>query len=619
MQGESTVAQRQTPMGQLAVIKPRVRMGLCVIAVLYLLLAGRLVYLQAARHSYFRREANNSLVVRHILPALRGRILDRNSVVLALDDPSAWAIFADPKMVKDPAGTAQALAPLLGMDPAKLQTLLTPRSVKDKTRYVSLRRHAPDALGPKVQALNLQGIGVIHDTRRVYPNHTLAAQVLGFTNIDGKGIEGVEESQDALLRGQDGIESAQVDSKGRIIPGTQAQGRAPQNGHDLVLTLDANLQNVADTTLAQAVKAHHAQQGVVVVLDPQTGDILALSPTYNPNKPRPVGPITVAQAAAMETLRRDHAVSDLYEPGSTLKTITASAVLQAQGLGMMDKYVYCSPTLAIGRHVIHEAADSITDHLGSQNLRGILRVSSNVGMAQFGLGLGADNLYHFEQAFGFLNKPDSGLPGETHSWLLSPYHFNRFTGHMGWSQIQLANISFGQGISVTPLQLADAYAAVANGGILMQPHILKAIDTNGVSAPVAPVPIRRVISPEVAAAVRSMLGTVVQSGTGGTAQIADFSVGGKTGSAQIAGPHGYEAGHFVSSFVGMYPLSHPRVVILCAVFNPQGVFWGATVAAPVVHDIGRYAMLEMHVPPDDPNAVDWADRGKVRRQQVASR
>jgi cell division protein FtsI/penicillin-binding protein 2 len=604
---------------QQSIIKPRARLGLAVIASLYLLLAGRLVYLQAARHSYFQQQAEDYRVVRHILPAMRGRILDRTGMVLALDDTSAWAIYADPRMVRDPVGTAQALAPLLGMTEPRLLEKLTPRS--PRVRYVSLRRHAPDNLGPQIKALNLQGIGVIRDTRRVYPNHSLAAQVLGFTDVDGNGIEGVEASQNALLSGQDGLDLAEVDSKGRDIPGTE-QIRPARNGHDLVLSIDANLQAVADTALARAVKEHHAAKGVVVAIDPNTGQILALAnaPTYDPNHPRPLGPLNAAQAATMESLHRDHAVSDLYEPGSTLKSVTASAVLQVQGMGMMDKYVYCSPTLAVGNHVIHEAADGVTQHLGSQNLRGILRVSSNVGMAQFGMGLGADNLYEYEKKFGFLDNPDSGLPGEWHSVLRSPHDFNRFTDKVGWSEIELANISFGQGISVTPLQLTDAYATIANGGTLMRPSIVKAIgNPDGTQTELAPVKVRTVISPQVAAAIRSILGTVVQSGTGGTAQIADYSVGGKTGSAQIAGPHGYEPGHFVASFVGLYPLSHPRIVILCAVFKPQGIFWGATVAAPVVHDVARYAMLEMHVTPDDPTAVDWADRYKVRRAQIARR
>jgi cell division protein FtsI/penicillin-binding protein 2 len=211
------------------------------------------------------------------------------------------------------------------------------------------------------------------------------------------------------------------------------------------------------------------------------------------------------------------------------------------------------------------------------------------------------------------------LPGEAMNFLQSPYQMNPFTDKVGWPAIQLANISFGQGISVSALQLADAYAAVANGGVLMQPHIIRAIRANGVQTLVAPVAIRRVISPQVAAMVRSILGTVVQTGTGGTAQIADFSVGGKTGSAQIAGRHGYEAGKFAASFAGMYPLSNPRLVVVCTIYEPQGLYWGATDAAPVVHDIGRYAMLEMHVPPDDPQAVDWADRGKIRPQPSPTR
>ena len=364
--------------------------------------------------------------------------------------------------------------------------------------------------------------------------------------------------------------------------------------------------------MAQAVRQHHARNGVAIVLDPQTGEILALanSPGYDPNTPRPAGKLDDAQAALLEARRRDHAVSDLYEPGSTLKTITASAILQEQGLGMMDQYVYCSPTLQVGKHVIHEAADALTRNLGSQNLRGVLRVSSNVGMAQFGMGLGAKRLYEYEQKFGFLDKPGSGLPGEAASQLRSPDEFNHFTGSMGWSNIQLANISFGQGVSVTPLQLAAAYAAIANGGTLMRPHILHAVRDGDAETPVAPEPLRRVISPEVAAAVRSMLGTVVQAGTGEPAQIAGYTVGGKTGSAQVAGPRGYEEGHFVASFVGMYPLSQPRLVILCAVFEPQGIHWGASVAAPVVHNIAKAAMLQLHIPPDDPEAVDWDDHLK---------
>ncbi len=603
----------------LGIIKPRATLLFVFVAVLYGLLAGRLVYLQAARHTYFQGQADAYRVSKSLLPAQRGLILDRDGTVLAANIPAA-AVYADPQEVADPAAAAVLLAPLLHDDPARLQKLLTPRSVH--VHYMLLRRHlaVPNTLTPPVSVLanaikktGLAGIYVVPDTCRSYPDNSLAANVLGFTNQDGAGAEGLEHSQENVLRGHDGRIVAEIDNNGRFLPGTTRRLVEAENGADVVTTLDQRIQQVTDTELAKAVAAHGAARGVALVMDPRTGEILALSeaPSYNPNQPRPVGKLSQAQALACAARWRDGAVSDLYEPGSTLKTITASAVLQEQGLGMQSVYVYCSPTLQIGKHKIHEAADALTNNLGSQDLRGILRVSSNVGMAQFGLGLGAPRLYKYEQKFGFLEYPGSGLPGEQKSYLLAPDAPNRFTGGTGWSQIQLANISFGQGISLTPLQLASAYCAIANGGILMRPHIVRSIRKDGVETAVNPEPVRRVVSPEVAAAVRSMLGTVVADGTGKSAQIADFTVGGKTGSAQVAGPHGYEAGHFVASFCGLYPLSRPRLVILCAIFEPQGIHWGAAVAAPVVHNIARSAMLELQVPPDAPGRGDWDDHLKV--------
>ncbi len=614
MARQKTAAQQH-----LGIIKPRATLLFVFVAVLYLLLAGRLVYLQAAQHTYFQKQADAYRVSRSLLPAQRGLILDRDGIVLAANVPAA-AVYADPQEVSDPAAAAALLAPLLHDDPVHLQKLLTPR--KTTVHYMLLRRHlaVPNTLTPPVTVLTdaikktgLAGIYVVPDTCRSYPDNSLAATVLGFTNLAGVGAAGLEHSQEDVLRGHDGTIVAEIDNNGRFLPGTTRRLVEAENGADVVTTLDQRIQQVTDTELAKAVAAHGAAHGVALVLDPSTGGILALSeaPSYNPNQPRPAGKLSQAEALQYAARWRDGAVSDLYEPGSTLKTITASAVLSEQGLGKMNDYVYCSPTLQIGKHTIHEAADALTNNLGSQNLRGILRVSSNVGMAQFGLRLGAPRLYKYEQKFGFLDYPGSGLPGEQKSHLLAPDAPNRFTGGIGWSQIQLANISFGQGISLTPLQLASAYSAIANGGTLMRPHIIRAIRRDGITTPVPPEPVRRVVSPEVAAAVRSMLGTVVADGTGKSAQIADFTVGGKTGSAQVAGPHGYEAGHFVASFCGLYPLSHPRLVILCAIFEPQGIHWGAAVAAPVVHNIARAAMLELQIPPDAPGRADWDDHLKL--------
>jgi cell division protein FtsI/penicillin-binding protein 2 len=617
------VARQQTATNNhLSIIKPRTTALFFLVIFFYFALACRLVYLQAIRHAYFQKQVDLYRVSKSVLPAQRGLILDRNGDSLAGNIPAA-AVYADPQEVSDPAAAAALLAPLLHEDPAKLQKLLTPRSAR--VHYVPLKRHlaAPGMTTLPVQILTteikktgLAGIYVVGDTSRSYPNGSLAAQVLGFTNADGVGISGLEHSQDAVLRGHDGKVAAEIDKDGRFLPGTTRHRVEAVNGADIITTLDSRLQGVADEELAKAVAAHHAEHGVVVVMDPQTGDILALSqsPSFNPNMPRPIARLSKAAALTAEGRWKVSAASDLYEPGSTLKTITVSAILQEQGLGMMDKQVFCSPTLPIGKHVIHEAADAMTSNLGYQNLRGILRVSSNVGMAQFGIGLGATRLYDYEQKFGFLDAPGSGLPGEAKSTLLSPAAFNKYTGSVGWSKIQLANISFGQGISLTPLQLTAAYCAIANGGTLMRPHIIRAIRKDEKQTLVNPEPIRRVLDPRVAAAVRSMLGTVVESGTGQPAQIADFTVGGKTGSAQWSGPHGYQEGRFVASFVGMYPLSHPRLVILCAVFQPQGIHWGAVVAAPVVHNIAREAMLQMQIVPDAPGRVDWADHLKAKME-----
>jgi stage V sporulation protein D (sporulation-specific penicillin-binding protein) len=280
----------------------------------------------------------------------------------------------------------------------------------------------------------------------------------------------------------------------------------------------------------------------------------------------------------------------------------------------MDKYVTCSGQLPVGNHIIHCAPDPPYNGVhGRENLRGILKNSCNIGMAMFGMALGSHKLYDMEQKYGFLQYPNSGLPGEQRCWVQSPAKFNRFTGHVGWSQIQLANIAFGQGISVTPLQLTTAYCAIANGGTLVQPHIVHAIQKGQVITDIPVVTRGQILRPEVANMVKSCLGTVVTDGTGKPAQIAGFDVGGKTGSAQVAGPHGYEAGQYVGSFIGMVPLSKPRLVILCAVFKPQGVHWGAVVAAPVVHDLAKVAMLQMHVTPDDINAPDANNRKTAKK------
>ena len=611
------MARQTKVVQQQALFRRRIFYISAVVGLLFFVLVVRLISLTIFDHGYFEKQADLYRVSKNIIPASRGLLFDRTMNVLAANE-IGFAVYADPLQVKDPAGTAAALAPYISVPEDRLSRLLIPKGPRN--HYVSLARHlADDAandLQARIKSLALLGVNIVPDTIRSYPNKTLASQILGFTDRDGNGVEGIESSQDGLLRGRDGHVTGEIDKQGRFIPGTLRDAEKARNGDDLVLTIDRTLQYEADTDLSKTVAEHHAKQGVVVVMDPNTGEILALSnaPGYDPNTPRSNGPVTKAQGLAIAAVHRDTAVADLYEPGSTLKAVTASAVLQTMGESMLSEHVFCSGSVKIGGHIVHCAKDPPTyGHHGDETMAQVMENSCNIGMAHFGHQLGALKLYDFEQLFGFFDRPDSGLPGESRTYLQSPTAFNKATGGTGWPAIKLANVAFGQGISVTPLQLTDAYCAIANGGILMQPHIIKAIRHNGVMTNVQPVVVRRVISEAVARDVRELLRDVVLHGTGQPGQIAGYSVGGKTGSAQVYGPHGYGSGGYVASFIGVVPLNHPRLVILCSVFQPQGEHWGATVAAPVVHDLEKSAMLQMHIPPDEPELLDWAVSQRMKR------
>ena len=599
--------QSSRPEQQQNRIRVRTFIVFIVFLALYFVLGLRVVILQVVQNHYFNHEASLYRDKLRVLPAQRGLILDRNEQLLAVNEPGI-AVWADPQEVTDPTAAAEQLSPVLGMPVDRLIKLLTPRT--PRSHYATLARQRPKDLESAVTALNIPGIHITQDTVRAYPDRDLASQVIGFTNRDGIGAEGIEKSQEDLLRGVDGSERAEVDQHGRILPETTIKREEPKNGSDITLTIDKTLQYEADVALNKAITTHHAKRGVCIVLDTTTGEILALSnaPGNDLSAPHVSTPVAAGQPDPFESRQRDSAVSDLYEPGSTLKTVTAGALLQTFGSSKLHEVVYCKGIIHIGKYAVRCAKDPPMYGIhGRETLTEVMQNSCNIGMAHFGKEVGPGVLYEYEQKFGFMDKLNTGLPGEQITHLLSPFEKNRHTGGIGWPAIQLANISFGQGISVTPLHLAAAYACVANGGVLMEPHIIKSIRTNGVTVDVAPKEIRRVLSPEVAAEVRGLLGAVVRKGTGQSAQIAGYSVGGKTGSAQMAGPHGYIGGEYVASFIGMVPLSKPRIVILCAVFQPQGIHWGAAVAAPVVHDLAKDAMLQMHIEPDAPELLDWND------------
>ena len=521
--------------------------------------------------------------LRRTLPAQRGVIYDRVGRELAISVRAA-SIYAHPRRIGDADEVSARLASALGCDRERLAEKLT-RDVG----FVWLQRGADDRVGEKLTQARIKGIGVIREQKRVYPSGRLAAHVVGFTNIDNQGLEGIERAVDRELRGSDGFLVAEVDPDGRVIPETRRKAVRPHDGKDVALTIDAYIQHVAEAALDETYKATKCRSASVVVMDPKTGEVVALAnmPSFNPNDRSKTKPDSW----------RNRAVIDLYEPGSTLKAVTVAAALEEGIITPTTVFANCAGSVRIGRRsvrcVLH--GKEFAHGHGQVDLRKMICYSCNIGASQLGLRLGAERLYKYAKTFGLLSAPRIGLDCETTGKLDSPVE---------WSQIKMANVAFGQGISVTPLQLACAYGAIANGGVMMRPTIVKEI-RNQDGSPYrlwAPAVLRRVVSRKTAREVTKVLVACVRDGTGKNAAVEGYTVAGKTGSAQKAREDGlgYAPGKFVASFVGFLPASNPRLVILVVVDEPQGTHWGSAAAAPAFKEIARKTMWYLQVPRDVP-------------------
>lgn len=557
-------------------VRRRVKHLFYLLVGLYCLIGLRLFYIQVILAPEFKKKAS-AHVVKIPLLARRGTIYDRSGKKLALSI-DGYDIFADPTMVRNKKEVAAKLAPLIGWNEESVL-----RALNRRGRFAYLLRRADVELWRKIEAENLPGIDANPTMKRVYPGGSLAAHILGFTNVDGAGIEGLEKAFDRELRGKDGYVVAEVDARGKIIAGSRRERVEPVHGKDMVLTIDSTLQHCLEMALAKSYTDHAAVGASAIVLDPKTGQILALAnmPTFDPNH------VDVSNA----DMRRDRAVTDIYEPGSTLKTVTASAALNEKVIDQDDTF-NCSGSMRIGRRVVRcSLHPPFMGGHGSCNVAKILKYSCNMGAAGIGFRLGSEKLFNYEKAFGLYEKPGTELPGEM---------LGMCDRWQDWPRVKLANVAFGQGIAVTPLQLTKAYSAVANGGMMMRPYIVKEIRLpDGTTETVkTPVVVRRVISEQTAAVVSQALHGVVTGGTGKTARVEGYKVAGKTGSAQKAAAGGFAAGRFIASFVGFLPLTDPRAVILVVVDEPKGTHWGATVAAPVFQQVAREAMWRMKVAPD---------------------
>jgi cell division protein FtsI (penicillin-binding protein 3) len=510
-----------------------------------------------------------------LLPA-RGSIFDRNGEDLAISIP-VESVYARPHNITDPGETARRLAPFLERKSAEIAAELR----KDR-RFVWLERQVVPPVSARIQELNLAGIGVIQESRRFYPNLELACHLLGIVGVDGHGLEGLELQYDKRLYGEERRIMIDRDARGQRLAPPEGLLMVRNDGHHLILTIHRQIQHVAEQYIEEAVADTGSKSGSAVVIAPKTGEILAMAnvPRFNPN--------TFSRYSG--TTFRNRCITDVYEPGSTFKPIIISAALEAQVLDSSD-IVYCeNGSFRVFDRIIHD----VKGH-GWLTPKGILQYSSNIGAAKVGISLGAERLHRYIKAFGFGEPTGIDLPGES-TGSVRPQN--------QWSPVDLATISFGQGISATALQMAAAFAALANDGRRMQPYVVREIlDAKGHTVERRkPKDLGPAVSPATAHEVTRMLTAVVsEKGTGAKAAIEGFTVAGKTGTSQKPDLRsgGYLRNRYLASFVGFVPAYDPRMCIVVVLDEPKGTFYGSQVAAPVFQRIAQDALGILDVFPEE--------------------
>lgn len=506
------------------------------------------------------------------LPAERGTLVDRNGAELAVT-VQAPTVYAVPGQVKDAAATAKALAKVLRADPKRVRARL-----ERKGSFAYVARWVTQKQAEQVIALALPGVAILYEPRRVYPNRDLAAQLVGFANIDGVGIRGLEQQEDKWLRGRERSFPVERDARGRVFA-AYAPGPDATSGGDLALTLDAGMQADAEVTLDAWIQRTRSKGGFVVTLDPRTGDVLALAerPAFDPNRFREI-PFARTRARAFV---------DAFEPGSTFKTFLVAAALDANAVSLGDHFDCENGRWKVPGKVIRDSHPH-----GVLDVPGVLHVSSNICAAKIGYRLGAERFHDALVRFGFGRLTGSGFPHESAGLLRS---WKR------WRPVDHANASFGQGVSVTPVQLASAFAAIANDGVLLEPRLVSARRRPGGEwQPEAPAKARRVLRSETAARMRDLLEGVValEEGTGNKAALPGIRIGGKTGTAQKLDPatKRYAQHAFLAWFTGVAPIDDPRLVIVTMLDEPQGFFHtGGLVAAPLFAEVAQPQLARLGI------------------------
>jgi cell division protein FtsI (penicillin-binding protein 3) len=579
-----------------ATLKRRIVVAAALLGLWVAGIEGRLVYLQVFHHADLMARAARQQSRTLPTPAKRGDILDRRGHLLATT-VDVDSIYAVPSEINNDEEAVAKLCEGLGDCSARDRETLTDR-LKNQRNFAYVRRQVSPDQSRRVAALNLDGIGFIKESRRFYPNKELAAHLLGYVGVDGNGLEGLEWTYDTQIRGKPGTVLIHTDARRHVFSRFE---RPPTTGSTIELTIDQYLQHVAERELHAGIAAHRADGGTAIIMNPRTGEILAIAnqPTFNPN----------AYREASEAERRNRAVQDLYEPGSTFKIVTASAAIEEKVMPI-DSMIDTNPGfIRIGNTIV----DEYRGHkYGVLSFSDVIVQSSNVGAIKIGFKVGTERLSRFVALFGFGHRVSPDFPAESSGIVWKPEQ---------WTERALASVSMGYQIAVTPLQVAAAFSAVANGGEYIEPRVLRAVYRDGRRYPITPKIVRRTISAETAATLTTIMEAVVshKEGTANRAQIDGFTIAGKTGTASKLIDGHYSASENNASFAGFLPSRNPAVTIVVVIDAPHaGGSTGGVVAAPVFKRIAestlRYLGVGPTIDPEPPVLVDRHDTVDARTQ-----
>lgn len=572
----------------MAVMPVRIQKRLALFLIMTILslagLAARIAWIQFGEGQRLSAKVQEQLRESRVMQSPRGTIYDRNGRELAVSSMTK-SLYADPLEIKDPDALANLLGPVIGMTPANIKERLIAGA-----SFVWIKRTLEPEQAKAVAALikenQLAGLGFVEESKRYYPNDSLAAQVLGFVGTDDVGLEGLEMALDKKIKGQELKQSIDTDSYGTPIYKSVFSFIPEKQGRSVYLTIDSTIQYIVERALDKAVQETGAKAATVIIMQPKTGEILAMAsrPSYNPNQFQKYSPEDW----------KNRAVSIVYEPGSTFKAVVAAAALQEGKVRPDERFMDKGYMDVSGRRIKNWSDESY----GDISFIDIIKNSINTGFVQIGLRLGAAKLTSYVKAFGFGQPTGIELPGEEQGLLFDPKEMR---------DSDTATMSIGQSIAVTPLQLVTALSAIANDGVLLKPRIVKEYRLNDgtLAETTDPVIVRQVITPETARTLTALLEKVVSEGGGKRAAVPGYRFGGKTGTAEKLNSNGqgYMAGHYIASFAGFGPIEDPQVAALIMLDDPSGDYYGGEIAAPIFNDIMTQVMRYLNVRPNDGNSL----------------